>query len=298
MKKLWQRSAIGCALAACVAITPRAAAQEAEDVAPATNAGSVAVSLGVDVANAYYFRGIVQETDGVVVQPAVKIGVTAYEGEGALRSFAIEAGLWSSAHSAAADRPENVPTPWYEADAYASLVLGLPQSLSATLTYTLYTSPNGSFRAVNELALGLAWDDSSVYATAAPWFAGIRPSLTIAREIEGTAFGGGEGTYLQPGVNPGANVVSEGPLTLAVSVPLTVGLGLGEYYETDTSDDTFGYFDAGLNVSLGLGFVPERLGAWEVRASGHVLVLGDNLAAANDGDTAAFVGAAGLGMSY
>jgi len=85
-------------------------------------------------------------------------------------------------------------------------------------------------------------------------------------------------------------------LGLDVSIPIAVGLSLGDYFEDANGDDTFGFFQSGLVAGFDLGFVPGRLGAWSVSLGGHVLVLGDNTAAANDDGSSELIAMGGLSI--
>ncbi len=281
----------------CALLTAPAAAAAQEEPAAPEPAGPSA-SLSVVVTNAYFFRGIVQETDGVVVQPSLESGFTLYEGAGALTSVGLSLGLWSSLHTEH-QANESAPAAWYEADLYAGMSFGFAEVLSVGVTYTAYTSPNGSFATVHELAGSVGFDDAGLWEDlGAGRFGGIQPSVTVARELGGTAFGPSEGTYLEVGVGPGLSLVDGDDLALGVSLPVTVGASLGDYYEDADGDDAFGYVNAGLSVTAGLGFVPERYGGWELSLGGSALVLGDRLEAANGGSGAELLVAAGLAVGY
>jgi len=255
-------------------------------------------SIGLDVSNHYFFRGIVQETRGVVFQPYLESGFTVYEGEGGLSSIGLSLGIWNSLHT---EHPANDSGPgaWYESDLYAGVSLGLFDSLSLGVTYTAYTSPNGSFATVHELSGSLGYDDSSAWeGIAGGRFGGIQPSLTIARELEATAFGDSEGTYMELGIGPSVALVQSDSIELGVGVPVTVGTSLGDYYEDAEGDDFFGYLNAGLSLTAGLAFVPEQYGSWELSLGGSVLVLGDNLKTANEDRGTELLATAGLAVGY
>lgn len=297
-------------LVACVlASTSSTALAQAETVAPrpapvpepvteeAAPTGPSA-ALGIVWTNAYYFRGIVQETDGVILQPSLESGFTLYEGDGALSSVGLSLGVWSSLHTEHAAN-ESAPAGWYEADFYAGLSFGLVDAVSLGVTYTAYTSPNGSFATVHELAGSLAYDDASLWESAMGGrFGGIQPGITVAREVEGTAFGPNEGTYLEAGIGPSLSLLDTGDVSLGLSVPVTVGMSVGDYYEDDSGDDAFGYLNAGVSLSTGLGFVPEHYGAWELAVGGSVLVLGDRLETANGGEGTELLADVGLSVGY
>lgn len=257
-------------------------------------------SLGIVWTNHYFFRGIVQETDGLILQPSLESGFTLYESDGALSSVGLTLGVWSSLHTEHANM-ETAPAGWYEADFYAGLSFGIVESVSLGLTYTAYASPNGSFATVHELAGSLSYDDASLWESVAGGrFGGVQPSVTVARELDGTAFGSSSGTYLEAGIEPSVTLFEVPEVSLGVSVPVALGMSLGDYYEDATTgeDDAFGYVNAGLSLTTGMGFVPARYGSWELSVGGSVLGLGDNLKAANEGRGTELLAQAGLSVGY
>ena len=97
----------------------------------------------------------------------------------------------------------------------------------------------------------------------------------MAFELEGGADGGAnEGIYTGIGLEPSFSIY-DGAVSVGAGLPLEVGLSAGDYYETATGDETFGYFSAGASVTVGLGFIPESYGSWEIGMAITALVLGD-----------------------
>jgi hypothetical protein len=281
--------------------------------APTENAGSISVNLGMDWTNKYYFRGIVQETDGLTLQPYFNTRLTFYQSEErALSSVALTIGLWNSLHtgpsgtgapdlgSETAGLQTADPKAWYESDLSAALSVGLLRVLSLALTYTAYMSPNKAFGTTHELAVGAGYDDSSLYSRVLGGrFGGLQPSVALAFELEGGAMGE-PGSFIALGVSPAVTLLDAAAVALTAGVPVELGLGLGDYYDAPDagSRDTFGYLTAGATVGVGLKLIPRRLGTWEVKGSAKVLVLGDVLQAANNDRRAELVAAAGLGIGY
>jgi hypothetical protein len=122
----------------------------------------------------------------------------------------------------------------------------------------------------------------------------------LAVEVKGQADGGSnKGVYLQLGVEPGFTLIESENYPVSLSFPLTLGLSLSDYYQNSTGDDdTFGYFDLGVNLSEPLSFIPADYGSWEVFVKGDFLFLGDNLEAVNDGDSFEAIGTFGIALSY
>jgi hypothetical protein len=154
------------------------------------------------------------------------------------------------------------------------------------VTYTAYTSPNGLFGTVKEIAFKLSVDDSRRGAMA------VRPYVLFARELSGQADGGAdEGTYVELGVAPGF------PFSRAtVSVPVKVGLSAGNYYEGLNGDETFGYFSVAGIATVPLTSMPTQFGTWNVHGGVEYQRLGDRNSFAFGKNQAIY--SIGIGFSY
>jgi hypothetical protein len=272
-------------------------AQEAKS----PNTGRIGLSAGMDYTTDYYFRGILQEDQDYIFQPYAEVTFKLLEnpGQGPLTGLGFTLGLWNSLHGG----PSGVeggeakadPRIWYEADFYAKVGATFFEDLSTAVIYTAYMSPNDSFPTVQELALSLGYNDRKLLGPFA-----LNPSVLLAFELKNEAdLGRGQGVYLQLGVAPGLTLMEKGPLPVTLTLPLTVGLSLSDYYEFGTGDDeTFGYFSGGVAASVPLTFIPPAFGSWQARASVIVLTLGDNLKAVNNGDRSEVIGTLGIAFSY
>ena len=241
--RVWM-AALLAILAGVAGGAPDAGAQE--DTRP--NTGRISIGAGVDVPTDYYFRGIVQETTDYIVQPYGELTVKLWDGVPAFGDLALTIGTWNSLHGGPTGvEGSNVdPKLWYESDFYTKIGWTMLEDLSASVVYTAYMSPNDAFATVQELALGLAYDDGKLLGPFA-----LNPSALVAFEVKGQADGGDhQGVYLQLGLAPGYtfNAGSTYPVTL--SLPLIVGLSLDDYYEFGTGgDSTFGYFQGGVGLA-------------------------------------------------
>ncbi len=261
------------------------------------NEGKISLSAGVDFSHAYYFRGIIQTNKSFVAQPYGDVTFNLYEGENGLNSVGATLGFWNSFHSRNLPTVTvSDPTAWYEVDLYGGLTFGLFDNWEAGVIYTAYISPSDSFTSTQEIAFSLSFDDSELLGAFA-----LSPQILVAVEIQG---GGADtvrplGTYFELGVEPGLTLIESENYPVSLSFPLTLGLSLGDYYQDSTGDDdTFGYFDLGVNLSMPLSFIPADYGSWEVFVKGDFLFLGDNLEAANDGDSFEAIGTIGIALSY
>lgn len=277
-------------LAVLVGTTP-ALAQDDEG----PNSGALSLGAGVDVATAYYFRGIPQEDQEIVTQPWAEFSLavlTREENDEQERESPIGAslvfGTWNSFHS------EIEGSPWYESDLFAGVSLALPLNFEFGLYYVYLYGPNAGDSFAHELDFEFSYDDSTFFGKTfedneiLSTFS-LSPSATLVQEIDGGSDGlgdaGDEGTYLELGLEPSfdldvlALLGGKGSPPVSFSLPLTLGLNLGDYYETgsgDHDDQGFGFFRAGFSASMPLSFIPRKFGSWQAYAAYYVLLLGDS----------------------
>lgn len=259
------------------------------------NKGRISLGAGVDFTTAYFFRGILQEKDGFIAQPYADMTFNLYEGSNGLNSIGATVGIWNSVQSESPGMPTD-PKGWYEADIYGGVTFGLFDKWEAGATYTIYTSPNGAFNSTQEIAFSLAYDDSDLLGAFS-----LSPNILFAIEFQGAGATGPDlGTYFALNVEPGLTVIESEKYPVTLSVPLTLGLGLGDYYQNPTTGEssTFGYFDAGVKLSMPLGFIPADFGTWEVYIKGDFLFLGGATEAINGGDDFEAIGTIGIALAY
>jgi hypothetical protein len=271
-------------------------AQEAKD----PNPGALTLTGSIDFLNQYMFRGIRQNSSGIATWPAVDLGISAYSGDGGLKSVGINFGTWNSLHTGdtGADSEESglgcaCGKLWYESDFYAALGLGFGGGTSLTTTYTAYTSPNNGFSTVKEIMFKLAVDDSSKLGKAA-----VKPYIAIAREFD-TALGIGQadggdnaGTYLEIGIAPGYAASKA-----SIAFPIKVGLSAGDYYELAGVDNKFGFFSIAGIVTVPLGGTTS-FGAWNIHGGVEYQKLGTTTEFYNGGESNQVIGSFGIGFSY
>jgi len=266
-----------------------AAAQSAPD----PNPGSLTVTSSIDLTNVYMFRGIRQDDTKVMIWPAADLGLTLFSGDGALKSVALDFGSWNSLHTGNAGLKSASKKLWYESDFYTTFSLGFTGGVSLATTYTAYTSPNAGFTNVKEVMVKLGIDDSAKLGKAA-----LKPYGIVAFELDaapgvGQADGGlNAGRYLELGVGPGLSG-SKASLTF----PVKVGLSMGDYYELNGVDNTFGYFSASGIVAVPLK-VPASFGSWNVHGGVEFQQLGTTAKAFNNGDAQKVIVSGGIGLSY
>jgi hypothetical protein len=245
----------------------------------------------LDVTNAYFFRGILQEREGVIIQPWLELYANLYSSEdGFLRDFTIGAGSWNSFHSERTGASDTMGW-WYESDYYPLISMDFAGGLSALIVYYWYDSPNNAFNVVQEANIKLMWDDSEYLPFSfAPW-------VNLAVETSRTSFGSDEGVGLQAGVAPTLFAAEDESFTL--TLPVEVGLSIDDYYERASGgENAFGYFNAGFAANIPLGFVPEGAGEWYVNLSAKYFFFNDTLENANRGKNHYPVGMVSLGVAF
>jgi hypothetical protein len=269
---------------------------EAEVEGP--NRGRVSFTIASDFTTAYFFRGIMTERDGFIWQPYGEMAINLFTGDGLLSSVDLGMGIWFSFQSeqtgATGDGPENL----YETDYYPSISASLSNGLSASVTYILYTSPNGAFSTVQQIDLGLAYDDSELLGPFA-----IGPTATFSFEVDNQSDAGSrKGGFMEfagaPSIDLSFPGDDAGDYPLTMSFPLSVGLSLYDYYEFDGRNQTFGFFGFGANGGVPLAFIPDDFGEWTVNAGINVLVLSQTLKQVNNGDNPWPIGTLSIAMAY
>ncbi len=252
--------------------------------AAAQNDGNISMSAGADIVNQYYFRGIVQETGGLIMQPFLDASIS-------FGAASITAGTWSSLHSVGDEGFTGAPQSFYETDFYAGIG-GAAGPIGLDITYTAYMSPRGSWGTTKEIAFGLSVDNP------------VAPYATFAFETAGGADGYDKGSYLELGFEPAAPL-DDAPVGL--SFPVTLGLSLNDYYQyTELVDDifelrpggTFGFFSVGASLGIPLN-VGEEFGEWGLALGVNMIRLGEGAKAIDGGDSSTKVIALfGLSVGY
>lgn len=255
------------------------------------NSGAVSFQLGVDWTSAYFFRGLLQENAGEILQPSAEVGFALIEGDRV--SLSASLGTWNSFHSerTGANATDSFVRSWYESDVYAGLEAGIGAWTLGTQFIT-YAYPNGAASSIDEVALSLAWDDSSL------WPDGFALNPWVLYAVETRDRGGPENSYFEAGLSLSHTWDVSERSAVSIDVPFVVGASVKDYYVTSAGkEDTIGYMDVGLNVGYGIP-IPVRFGGWSLSAGLHYLSLGDAARELNGGDGSAFIGRIGLSLSY
>jgi hypothetical protein len=262
------------------------------------NTGRVSLGLGADWASAYYFRGIAGvQNGGSNVQPYAEIGFKLLEDAGPLTSLVITPGIWNNFQYGDEGRlvEPNDPRFWFEADLYARLSATWWEVFSTGVTYTYYTSPNDSFTTYADVGLSFGLNDAKWLGNFA-----LNPSLLFAFETKGEALvsDDNKGIYMGIGLAPGYTFLADSAQPFNVSLPMTGGFSIKDYYTVNGQNQTWGYFSGGPLFTMPLKFVPADFGSWSLRAGVQFLFLNSNLKSVNTGDSFTPIGNIGLTMTY
>jgi hypothetical protein len=283
---------------ACVAVLSAAMAVAAASTARAQaaddpNPGAITFTGGLDVPSVYVFRGILQEVSPkITLWPYGDIGIALKSGEGALKSVAVNVGVWESLQTGSSGTDGVSGHAHYEEDFYTTLNLGFGGGVSLGATYMALTSPNNVFNTVKELQFKVVKAHM------------LNPYGFLAFELTDKSADGGanKGSYLELGVGPAFPL---GGSKATLTIPVKVGLSLKDYYENPVTgeDSKFGFFDVGGLVTVPLGKVPAKFGSWNVHFGADVLMFGDTTEVFNVNDKgetskSKVVALFGIGVGY
>lgn len=267
------------------------------DIATAQDgAPQVESSIGVDIPNQYYFRGIIQEIDGSIFQPWADFVFPL--GDPETSSWSLNVGTWGSLHGGTTGAGTDGISRYYEVDAYVGIGVDLAENWSGSVTYVALTSPNSVFGTVQEFDIAISFDDASIFGSESGRFSGVQPSVMVAWEMDGQSDGGlDEGIYLEVGIEP-AFTLGDDENAISASFPIAMGFSLADYFEDATGDDFYGFTQGGVSLSVPLGFVPARLGSWSLSGGVGLLLLGSNLEAINGDEASEVIGSGGLSIAF
>ena len=271
---------------------PAAATDQAPAAAEAESPYSL--TLSVDYTTGYYFRGIVQEDCGWILQPAAAFDVRVYNQDDL--SINVGALVWNSIHGqkTASQMGGDFASYWYESDLGASVTI-TKGKFSVGVGYVYYIAPNDGWETIQELDFTLSYDDSDLLGKFA-----LNPRMLVGIETgSGTADGvdSDPGRYLELGIAPGFEVGETTPIS--ISFPVTLGLSLSDYYQNAAGDDdTFGYVQAGAKAEIPISCLGSGCGDWTLTAGIYGLFLGDNTKEINSDDGEELIATLGVAVSF
>jgi hypothetical protein len=279
--------------------------KESKEIVEKVKESCISGDLGINIVSQYVSRGVIFENQGGILQPYADLYFKLWEDESSFFSKAtLNLGIWNSFHSRKTDAGLYTGFPgqnsgfreagadstqynsstrsWYEFDFTAGVSFTFAKNFTFTPSYYTFLSPSDGFATFQGLNLKLAYDTTDLL--------GFNLGLygQVLFELENKAgTGSDEGVYYEVGIAP---AIPLGPVTL--SFPITAGFGSNDFYgsaqtkdvfvddefvgtETTVSNETFGFFSAGVNASYALTGIPECYGTWTVTAGYTFYYLGD-----------------------
>ncbi len=289
---------IGALLPAAAFAGTETSGKEAKNVVEEAQKSCISGDLGVNFVTKYFSRGIDLEDQGVIGQPYADIYFKVYDGGDSafINSITLNASVWFSLQS---HRPfasaHNTLAAWYEFDYTPGIAVTFLKNFTLATNYYEFDSPDGSFNAARSINATLSYNDSDLLGMWA-----LHPHITVLKELpgggnpEGFAGLGPDGWYFEPGIAPSFTLVKDGMFPTTLTLPIMAGFGAQHFY----AGDGFGYFSAGANVSVGLGFMPKCLGTWTYNVGATYYYLHEHLAIVDNGHHNDWVGQTGVAVAF
>lgn len=243
---------------------------------------ALSVSAGAAFTTQYWFRGYLQENQGVIAQPYSELGVALFAPEDERYSVDGVVGIWNSVHSEKTGATGAGPGTWYESDVYGGLTFTTGNFELGTI-YTFYTYPNGVASTIQEIGLftGYKWDlagDDRRDDDLDVWL-GIGGAVYF-ETVDG---GGSEDAYAEIGIEPGLDFEMGHNMPVTLSFPVALGFSLDDYYFDAAGDDeVFGYASAAVTVDVALP-MPPKYGEWTLSGALNGVFLNAESLKAIDG---------------
>ena len=230
----------------------------------------------IGITDKYIYHGYVLEDQGAIIQPEFEVLARFYSGEGFVTKASWRLYVFSSfqTHESRDEKTDAMIRSWYEVQVETGIVLELAKHFVFSASYVRFESPNHAFVAANAAEFILSIDDSDWLGAWA-----LHPHVSWFRPFPGGWESNDEGSYFEFGIEPERSFgKTERPVT--VSFPVAIGLGQKRYY----LGQHFGFFSAGVAVSVPLAFIPLSWGDWTLGLSGIYYRLGRSVAdSSNDG---------------
>jgi hypothetical protein len=120
-----------------------------------SNSGNISVSGEMNIVTEYWFRGIAAQNQGLIQQPSLTVDFAVCEG------VSVYTGFWNSIHNNGANGAGVDETDgWYESDWYIGAAIALSDELELDISYTDLYGPKDGGSVVQEIGVGLSYDDS------------------------------------------------------------------------------------------------------------------------------------------
>jgi hypothetical protein len=221
----------------------------------------------VAVADKYIYHGYIVQDKGPVVQPYVEIFGEFYRGEAPLTSASLRLSIFNSfqVHDESAPTKAEPLRSWYETQIEPGLELIFAKHLTLIMSYRRFESPNAAYSASNSFELRASFDDESLLGRWA-----IHPHVAWSAAFDNGSADGERGNYFEAGIAPQTIIGNEWRYPITATVPINIGLGDQRYY----FGSHFGFFSAGVKMTVPLAFLPPSFGRWRAGGSAELYYLG------------------------
>jgi hypothetical protein len=283
--KLRATLAIAAILAEC--FTGVVAAQDA--VSRGFGPPRVSGSLDFATADKYVYQGYILENRGPVFQPNLELLAEFYTGDGFVTSASARLNVFNSFqfHNRGRSNMAEPMRTWYEFEVMSGIQLVLAKDFTFTASYRRFESPNGFYGSANGFHLTLAYDDAKMWGGFA-----LNPRVLWIVPLDRAST---EGHYFEGAIEPGITFWEKSRYPLAISVPVTLGVGDNHSY----AGERFGFASAGVTATVPLAFLPEPYGKWSLFGSATYYRLGSTTAAiSNDGERNQMIFSGALGLEF
>ena len=260
-------------------------------------------TFGTSVTDKYYFRGYLQEDQGVIVQPYAELGISLINSEAVsdddTPTYTVDftGGIWNSVHSSKTGFSGTGPSSWYESDQYGGLTF-TTGDLSIGLLYTNYSYPSGAARSIGEVQASIAYAIPLGGNAEDPGDVDFTLTLGAIGAYEVYDGNGDEDAYLEVDVTPEV-AFETGGTDLTLSFPFVVGASLKDYYFDNTgSEEFFGFFSVSATLGVPLP-MPAKYGEWTLSGGlTYVYLNAESLQTLNGGDSSDILGSVNLEVSF
>ena len=250
-------------------------------------------------------RGLVVQDKGVVWQPIV--GLVIPIGDfGPVKDVAVVGGIWNSVNSYVSGSSNPTTGGWDEMDVFVSFGGKIMDSISVSMTYEAWNSPEHHFSTEHSMHFKASYADKflgdsgfSINPYVEFWWA-VSGDSTVILGRKGSTY------YFEPGIVPAYTLKAVPDYPITITMPIYFSVGPANYWDAHKTltDSNFGLISASLNFSVPLSFIPARYGHWHADAGvtydyliNSSLLAAGGLASGNDSRNVV-IGSVGFGLNF
>ena len=271
----------------------RIAELEAELTALKAESGSdgadrVSGVAGVTFLNERNARGMVLEDQGAITQGLLGVNFLLTEELGFLKNLTLITGVWVDIHSnsdgpgpsaaaAGAGTPGTNLSSFYEFDWWMGMSFEVGK-LNVTAYYEEFLNPSDDFVAMTAGFESRHVQTVFTYDGLGDGLFGLHEDVNLNPHVRLLFEGDGsvgptadDGVYIELGVSPSFTLIDSPNAPVTLSLPVTMGLGVADFYE---NDEELGYVAVGVKAGMPLPMLSEW-GNWTV-STGVTVIDGND----------------------